>query len=64
MLVVRVTENVRAVQSSYYSSCPCAMRESEEKGRKAQKGLAQSAKYRCTNSPIQVRLLESNGVDL
>jgi hypothetical protein len=23
MLVVRVTENVRAVQSSYYSSCPC-----------------------------------------
>jgi hypothetical protein len=22
MLVVRVTENVRAVQSSYYSSCP------------------------------------------
>jgi hypothetical protein len=24
MLVVRVTENVRAVQSSYYSSCPCA----------------------------------------
>jgi hypothetical protein len=26
MLVVRVTENVRAVQSSYYSSCPCAER--------------------------------------
>jgi hypothetical protein len=24
MLVVRVIENVRAVQSSYYSSCPCA----------------------------------------
>jgi hypothetical protein len=23
MLVVRVSENVRAVQSSYYSSCPC-----------------------------------------
>jgi hypothetical protein len=23
MLVVRVTENFRAVQSSYYSSCPC-----------------------------------------
>jgi hypothetical protein len=23
MLVVRVTENLRAVQSSYYSSCPC-----------------------------------------
>jgi hypothetical protein len=23
MLVVRATENVRAVQSSYYSSCPC-----------------------------------------
>jgi hypothetical protein len=23
MLVVRITENVRAVQSSYYSSCPC-----------------------------------------
>jgi hypothetical protein len=23
MLVVRVTENVGAVQSSYYSSCPC-----------------------------------------
>jgi hypothetical protein len=23
MLVVRVTENVRAFQSSYYSSCPC-----------------------------------------
>jgi hypothetical protein len=22
MLVVRVTENIRAVQSSYYSSCP------------------------------------------
>jgi hypothetical protein len=31
MLVVRVTENVRAVQSSYYSSCPCpaAQRERE-----------------------------------
>jgi hypothetical protein len=25
MLVFRVTENVRAVQSSYYSSCPCPM---------------------------------------
>jgi hypothetical protein len=25
MLVVRVTENVLAVQSSYYSSCPCIM---------------------------------------
>jgi hypothetical protein len=25
MLVVRVTENVRAVQSSYYSSCPWVM---------------------------------------
>jgi hypothetical protein len=23
MLVVRVTENVRAVQYSYYSNCPC-----------------------------------------
>jgi hypothetical protein len=23
MLIVRVTENIRAVQSSYYSSCPC-----------------------------------------
>jgi hypothetical protein len=23
MLVVRVTKNVRAVQSSYYSGCPC-----------------------------------------
>jgi hypothetical protein len=27
MLVVRVTENVRAVQSSYYSSCPCAVQQ-------------------------------------
>jgi hypothetical protein len=26
MLVVRVTENVQAVQSSYYSSCPWAVR--------------------------------------
>jgi hypothetical protein len=25
MLVVRVTENVRAVQFSYYSSCPCVV---------------------------------------
>jgi hypothetical protein len=24
VLVARVTENVRAVQSSYYSSCPCS----------------------------------------
>jgi hypothetical protein len=26
MLVVGFTENVRAVQSSYYSSCPCLVR--------------------------------------
>jgi hypothetical protein len=25
MLSVRVTENVRSVQSSYYSSCPCTV---------------------------------------